>query len=133
MEERTEQYQSRRDYSILFADIKGFSGLKPFQQRLFINEVLSRIAEAIYKGGDDPPDQANTWGDGLVAFYSAHTNAVRCALILRDTFRNTQWEDIGLPRLQIRIALHIGEVFEGYDPVRNAKGLIGTGVTPEYL
>jgi len=127
MGKNTEQYESRRDYSILFADIKGFTSLKPFQQRLFIGEVLSRIANAAC-GGEDPPEQANTWGDGLVAFYSSHTNAVRCALTLRDTFRRTQWKDIGLPPLEIRIALHIGEVFEGHDPVRNTKGLIGTEI-----
>lgn len=127
MRKQTEQDESRRDYSILFADIKGFSHFEPFQQKLYIKKVLNQIAEALY-GGDHCPEQANTWGDGIIAFFSSHTKAVRCALTLRDTFRNTPWEEDGLPPLKIRIALHIGEVFVGYNPVRHENELIGTEI-----
>ncbi len=122
-----QQYESRRDYSILFADIERFSRLKAYQQKQYVAEVLTRISDVLYRD-DNRPEQANTWGDGLVAFFSSHTNAVRCALTLRDTFRNTPWEDMGLPPLRIRIALHIGEVFVGYNPVKNDKELIGTEI-----
>jgi len=127
MQEQDSEYQQLQDQSILFADIQGFSRLKPFQQRLYIKEVLGRIAEAI-SSADHKPQQANTWGDGLVAFFSSHTSAIRCALALRDIFRVTDWESKGLPALRIRISLHAGEVFVGKNPVTNSRELIGTEV-----
>jgi class 3 adenylate cyclase len=121
------QYETRKDYSILFADIEGFSRLKPFQQRLFLTDTLSRVAAALHKE-DHAPEQANTWGDGIVAFFTAPTAAIRCALTLRDAFRVVDWDEIGLPELRIRISLHAGEVYSGYNPVTRRKELIGTEV-----
>jgi hypothetical protein len=37
-------FENRHDYSILFADIKGFSQLKPFQQQLYLKDVLKYVA-----------------------------------------------------------------------------------------
>jgi class 3 adenylate cyclase len=120
-------FESLEDYSILFADIKGFSQLLPYQQRLFLREVLKRIA-AIVQREDASPEYINTWGDGLVAFFGAQTRALQCALHLRDVFRSTPWGDFGLPKLKIRIALHAGEVFQGYNPVTNRGEMIGREV-----
>ncbi|MCU0288977.1 MAG: adenylate/guanylate cyclase domain-containing protein [Acidobacteria bacterium] len=115
------------NYCILFADIKGFSTFTRFQQRQYIEQVLSRIGESIWKK-EHKPEQTNTWGDGIVAFFQSVTNAVQCALTLRDTFRNTLWENDGLPNLTIRISLHIGEVYVGLNPVTNKDELIGTEI-----
>lgn len=128
MGEEPSTYESLRNYSILFADIEKFSDLKKsFEHKQYIKEVLTRIGDALWKE-EHKPEQANTWGDGIVAFFGSVTNAVRCALRLRDTFRTTSWTDMGLPDLKIRISLHTGEVFVGYNPVRKEKELIGTEI-----
>lgn len=121
------QFETLEDYSILFADIKGFSQLQPYQQRLFLREVLHRISEVVQKE-DVAPEYINTWGDGLVMFFKAQTKALECALHLRDKFRKTAWSDLGLPDLKIRIALHAGEVFRGYNPVTRRVEMIGREV-----
>lgn len=121
------KYNIKKDYSILFADIKGFSELTPYQQKIFPNEVLGRISPILYSN-DYNVEQANTWGDGIVAFFSSYTSAVRCALALRDVFRTTQWHESGLPNLKIRISLNSGEVFEVYDPIRKIKTYTGVEI-----
>jgi len=127
MKGRRAQFETVEDYSILFADIKGFSDLQPYQQRQFLREVLNRISEVVQRV-DASPEYVNTWGDGLVAFFKAQTRALHCALHLRDVFRSTSWSDFGLPNLKIRIALHAGEIFEGFNPVTGRTELIGREV-----
>ena len=114
--------------SILFADIAGFSALKePPQHRAFFEYVLPLIGKALHEGSGRP-EKVNTWGDGLFAYFRAHTHAVQCALALRDAFRFARWKDNGLPQLKIRIALHAGEAFVGLNPVTGKDDIIGTEV-----
>lgn len=121
-------YESLHDYSILFADIAGFSKLTTFQQRQYLDVVLPAIAAPLQRAGQQPA-QVRTWGDGLMAYFNAQGPAIHCALALRDVFRTTLWDDqFGLPDLRIRIALHAGEVFKGINPVTGDEELIGTEV-----
>ncbi|HEX7679468.1 MAG TPA: adenylate/guanylate cyclase domain-containing protein [Thermoanaerobaculia bacterium] len=117
----------RSDYSILFGDVQGFSKLTEYQQGRFLQVVLPAIATGL-KSQQQDPSFANTWGDGLVAFYSAPSVAIRAALQLRDSFRAHDWQADGLPLLRLRLALHAGEVAVGFDPVRKADGYIGTHI-----
>lgn len=113
----------RIETAILFADVKGFSRLSDHQSGVFLASVLPLIGESL-----GAPRQANTWGDGIVAFFDTTTSALRAALTLRDAFRGFDWSNSGLPRLEIRIALHAGEAFEGWDPVRGCRGMIGVEI-----
>ena len=123
---QTEQPR-RAEYSILFGDVRGFSRLNRFQQGQFMAKVLPLFAKAFEDEGQQP-DSANTWGDGIVAFFRGPTVAVRTALRIRDAFRAQDWDSCGLPKLEIRLALHAGEVLIGYDPVRKTEGIIGTDI-----
>jgi hypothetical protein len=83
----------------------------------------------VFAQDDCRPTETNTWGDSVVAFFEAQTYAVRCALTLRDIFRRkTHSKAKDLRHLKVRIALHTGEVFVGYDPVRQRTGAIGTEI-----
>ena len=115
-------------YSILFSDITRFSTLNPCQQKKYLKYVLPEIYDVLYKKKDTSLVGTNMWGDGLVAYFTSKSSALECALQLRDLFRNTNWAKLGLPDLEIRVALHEGEVFVGYNPVRNAPEIIGTEI-----
>jgi hypothetical protein len=43
-------------------------------------------------------------------------------------FKAFPWRLHGLPHLHVRLALHSGEVYRGYDPIRQRTGLIGTAI-----
>lgn len=111
-----------QETSILFADVRGFSKLTNHESRTFLQHVLPVMSEALEDG---VAHEANTWGDGLVAFFESTSGALRAALSLRDGFRKFDWAAARLPRLQIRVALHAGEVYHGWDPVRRRTGKIG--------
>jgi class 3 adenylate cyclase len=115
----------KRDTSILFADVKGFSRLSDHQARVFLEKVLPLVSHALRTG---PVHYPNTWGDGIVAFYDSAAIAVRAALSLRDRFRQFDWSGVGMPRLEVRVALHAGEAYEGWDYVREAPGRIGVQI-----
>ena len=112
--------------SLLFADTHGFSKLSPFQLKRYVEEILPITAKVL---DDHKPIACNTWGDGLFVAFSDPSEAANCALELRDKFLDGQWENKGLPNdLSVRIALHIGSVGVGYDPVRKEKALFGREV-----
>lgn len=111
-----------QETAILFADVRGFSKLTNHESRTFLQYVLPVMSAAL---DDGVAHEANTWGDGLVAFFDSTSGALRAALSLRDGFRKFDWAAARLPRLQIRVALHAGEVYHGWDPVRRKKGKIG--------
>lgn len=115
------------DGCILFADIKGFSRLNKPQFRRYLQNVLQPIGKILTRHHCEQP--ANTWGDGVMAFFRSPTEALDCALEIRDRFRITKWEENEeLPKLEIRIALHAGEVYTGINPIRNQRDYIGTEV-----
>jgi class 3 adenylate cyclase len=121
------QQRKREMRTILFADVVGFSELSEFQLGLYIDEVISMVAKQLALK-DFAVEQANTWGDGVVAFFLSPTAAVRCALSVRDEFRNRNWKALGLPGLQIRISIHTGEVFASENPITKKREFIGTEV-----
>jgi HEAT repeat protein len=71
----------------------------------------------------------NSWGDAIVAAFNVASQAAQAALDLRDLFRNTNWNNLGLPNeLAARIGLHAGSVFIGDDPLQGRLGLAGHNV-----
>jgi class 3 adenylate cyclase len=112
--------------AILFADTHGYSSLTVAQLNTFLVNVLPLLGEVLDKY---KPDDQNSWGDGIVAFFSDAKAAVRCALDIRDLFRNSNWTDLQLPNeLKIRVALHFGPIFLGADPIRKRDGFVGTQI-----
>ncbi|WP_327212384.1 adenylate/guanylate cyclase domain-containing protein (plasmid) [Rhizobium beringeri] len=98
--------------NILFADVKGYSGLTDDQMRTFTTKVLKDVGTQLEHL--DITDK-NTWGDGIVIIAERIADVCEAALKLRDVFRNTNWSRLGLPRLDIRISVHHGEYLAGKD------------------
>ncbi|WP_167768483.1 HEAT repeat domain-containing protein [Haloarcula amylovorans] len=121
----TDDDLNTKTVSILVADVKDYSKLEPFQYQRFFSEVLSILNEKL---SDHGAAAKNSWGDGIFATFNDPRSSARAALDIRDLFKNHPWQEMGLPNLEIRIALHMGTVYEGHNPIREEQGVVGTNV-----
>lgn len=113
--------------SVLVADIKEYSELSDDHLPNFFTEVLSDIANVLDKYNTI---SQNSWGDGIIAFFSEETNAVECAFDIRELFYNFSSNKYNLPdvNLDIRIALHTAWVWQGNNPIRSESGFVGSDI-----
>jgi class 3 adenylate cyclase len=87
--------------------------------------MLKTIAAAPVK-----PLDSKTWGDGLYIVFESVENGAEFALRLQASMLAVDWKAAGLSETsQIRIALHAGPVFRGYDPIVKRDGFFGSSVT----
>lgn len=114
---------------MLFADVAGFSRVHDlnapaFHQR-FLGTVAAQIAECAA-----PPLEANTWGDALYLVFENAVDAATFALGMLDKMRAADWVATGLAEGSgVRIALHAGPVFCGFDPIIERDNYFGSGTT----
>jgi len=125
---RNHIFQYKREiYAMLFADIVGFSKLNekdyvPFHR--FMNHVADRLNQL-----RSQPVFINTWGDGLFAVMDKAVELMEFAFCLKDAVKTGDFQTFGLPtKMDIRIALHSGPVFEIRDPITKRKNLYGSHV-----
>lgn len=110
---------------ILFADIKGYSSMREQELIRFYEKILPDISDLLKKHS---PVSINTWGDAFFIIFRDSYNTAICALDLRDFFTRIQWSKIDVPRLSIRISLHSGQAYEGFDPILERDGYVGTQI-----
>jgi adenylate cyclase len=114
----------RKELTILFSDIRGFTTLAeklpPAELEAQLNQILSAMSEVIFQHRGTVDKYI---GDGIMAFWGApipsdrHAlDAARAALSMRDTLEqlNATWEREGRSRLHIGIGVATGEVFVGH-------------------
>lgn len=115
--------------SMMFADFAGFSQVHDafaprFHQR-FLEIAAAQIDDAKVK-----PLDAKTWGDGLYVVFESPQDAAEFALGFLERTLGVDWTAAGLPSTsRIRIALHAGPVFRGFDPVMHRDHFFGASVT----
>jgi class 3 adenylate cyclase len=115
--------------ALLFADFAGFSRVQDAFAPRFHERFLDLGARAIANSRARPRD-AKTWGDALYAVFDEAEEAADFALRFLDATLDGDWSDAGMPGTsRIRIALHAGPVFRGYDPVMQRDDFFGSSVT----
>lgn len=120
---------SRSLKTLLFADFAGFGRLHDAYAPLFHARFLEIVAAAI-AAAPSPPREANTWGDALYVVFDSAEQGAAFAWSLLNRMRAVDWVAAGLDSdSQIRIALHTGPVFCGFDPVIKADNYYGRSVT----
>jgi class 3 adenylate cyclase/tetratricopeptide (TPR) repeat protein len=118
-----------RVVAILFADAVGFSKLNESEVPRFVQHFLGAIARLTQQFGDTIIAK-NTWGDGLYFVFSDVDVAGKFALELANLVATTKWEEKGLrARLNLRIGLHAGPVYEFDDPITGTRSYSGTHVS----
>lgn len=135
--------QILNDCAILFSDVKGFSKLSDTKAHLFYMGAFDAIAKLCNKYENDKKfTYINTWGDGLVAVFADHVDAVKFAIALRNIFsmakngKRVPKKEMCFPKdqgdeathLNIRIALHSAPVYPFHNKVTHRNDAYGAGV-----
>jgi class 3 adenylate cyclase len=115
--------------TMLFADFTGFSrvhdAVAPFFQESFWKIAAGQIAASPVK-----PLLASTWGDALYVVFDAPRNGAAFALSFLENMLEVDWTALGLSEASpIRMALHAGPVFCGFDPIIGRDNYFGSSVT----
>ncbi|HTS23284.1 MAG TPA: adenylate/guanylate cyclase domain-containing protein [Casimicrobiaceae bacterium] len=114
--------------TMLFADFAGFSRLHDATAPLF-QESFWKIAAGEIEASRERPLLAITWGDALYVVFDAPRDGADFALRFLERMRAADWPALGLPESsQIRIALHSGPVFRGFDPIIGRDNFFGSSV-----
>lgn len=114
---------------VLFADVKGFSKISEEQLPLFSRHVFGPLGEIV--GADNAHVLfTNTWGDAVHVVFDDTVAAARCALEMQKTLAAIDCEALGLPaEIGMRVSLHVGPVFQGYDPINDEQTYYGQTLT----
>ncbi|MBF0236100.1 MAG: DUF4071 domain-containing protein [SAR324 cluster bacterium] len=114
--------------TLLFADIVGYSKLREQDTPQFIFKFLEKIANDL-KRLEEQPSFLNTWGDAIFAVMDTAESLAHYATALNESVCNTDWSVYGMPTtMNIRIALHVGPVFKGWDPLIGRTNYYGAHV-----
>ncbi len=120
---------TRKIYPVVFADIKGFSKLLDNDLADFLEKVMGRLGGAMDKYGDSVLFR-NTWGDAVHAVFDDVSTAAKCALEMQKALHELDSDAFKLPvRPEMRMALDVGPVFEGYDFIKKEKTYFGSTLT----
>lgn len=106
------------------ADVRGYSQLDGGQQRHFYQNIMPEIGELCRQCKSETIN-LQTWGDAIAVCSNEALSLATLALSLRDHFKKRQWAKDELPELDVRISLHLGEIYEGLNPVTNVPTVIG--------
>lgn len=120
----------RREISVLFSDVRGFTTLSERSTPELVIETLNEYMAAMVGTVFDHGGTLDKFiGDGLMAFFGAplpdpdharHACACAAAMVVRLEVLNAGWEAAGKPRLAIGIGVHSGPAVVGFvgDPER---------------
>jgi tetratricopeptide (TPR) repeat protein len=115
--------------TLLFADFAGYSRLHDAHAPLFQGRFWKIAADQI-DASPVKPLMANTWGDALYVVFESPSAGAEFALGFLARMRAVDWTAAGLSgESQIRIALHAGPVFCGFDPIMARDNYFGSSVT----
>ena len=119
----------RGTYGIMFTDFPGFTGLDERVLPIFWQEVMLRAAATLERYAD-VIRESNTWGDALYVVFQDARSAAAAALDLSDQFSQVDTAALGVPEgTAMRIALHYGTTYSGYDPISRRTTYYGTEVS----
>jgi len=115
--------------AMLFADVRGFGALSDSMVPVFLDKVMSPIAERL-KAFGHIAEHINTWGDGLFLVFPCVEEAAEAAIEMQNCFHGCDLEAAGLPEfLALRVGGHFGPVYEKKDPFLDRVGVFGNEVS----
>ncbi|OHD10377.1 MAG: hypothetical protein A2086_02270 [Spirochaetes bacterium GWD1_27_9] len=114
--------KEKKKVAILFSDLKGFSQIKTDELKEKLSKIIYDQKEEIRQNKDCL--YINTWGDAFFIVFSNTESLLKEAIILKKFYRDYNWEKEGFNDINIRIALHYGEItlFIKNDKIINLTG-----------
>jgi len=127
--EKRKRKQRRGLKAMLFADVRGFGALGDSMVPVFMDTVLTPLADRL-KAFGHKVKFLNTWGDGLFVVFSSVEEAAEAAIEMQNCFHACDLTAAGLPDfLALRIGGHYGPVHEKTDPFLGGVGYFGHEVS----
>ncbi|MDX1945621.1 MAG: hypothetical protein SFU86_09435 [Pirellulaceae bacterium] len=115
--------------TLLFADVQGFSQLHAPELSRFVERFWQGVANLARPYRRDIAVR-ETWGDGLFFAILSVEAAGHLALELSELARDIAWRGAGpLRPLPLRIALHVGPVRLGLNPVTGLASCSGPDIS----
>jgi len=119
----------RNTSGLMFMDYPGFAALDEQVLPLFYDEVMVRVAKVL-KRYEGAIRETNSWGDAVFVVFDDAPSAAGAALDMCERFREVDCAALGVPEgTAMRLALHYGPTYVGYDPVRRETAHFGTEVS----
>ncbi len=113
---------------MMFADVKGYSGLSGLQLYIFAQRFMTACAD-ILKSHKAGIYSTRSQGDSLFVVFRDLGSAVATVRELRDKIADTDWAVSGLPSdLAARFALDCGPCYAYVDPVTGGREICGSHV-----
>lgn len=112
---------------VIFTDLEKYSTLKDEDLKIYYDKIVPVIYQKL-KFYKDSATVWNTWGDAIVATYEKSEVAVNMALAYRDLFKELDFAEFGIRKLNPRIACHFGEFETKFDQVSGSLNIHGTNV-----
>ena len=111
--------------AIMFADTVGYSRITDREIPLYVEHFIGMIPGIIHRLNLENVYR-RTWGDALFMVFDTLASAAEFSLTLCDEISKVDWRRKGLPhRLNFRIALHAGPVYQMNDPVTGENNYYG--------
>lgn len=118
----------RQMKAMIFADVKGFSAMNERQVAIFMARWFNAL-ETIKTKHDDHIQYINTWGDAAYLVIDEVPTAANLALELAGMFNDWDYFELGLPNnLGLRVAAHVGPIFQTDNPVLGKPDFFGKHV-----
>lgn len=121
---------TRVAYSMIFGDFAGFSKLSEAALPVFATEILGKAGAVLDQFGDKILYR-NSWGDAIYAVVSTPTDAAEIVLQLQRRLNDVPdiLSEAAGSNCGMRIGLHHGPIYRGYDAVMMRTTFFGTEVT----
>lgn len=119
----------RRQAALIFADMTGFSQLHDSDLPAYWNALMPEIASALSRHARHVLLQS-TWGDALYIVLDSAQPAAAAGLDILATLNRARAKlPGGLAQINVRLSIHYGPVYTGWDPVGLGKLYYGSHVS----
>jgi class 3 adenylate cyclase len=114
--------------TMVFADVQAFSKVDEAKTTMFVDVFhgnVSRIMDEL----NCKPSFLNSWGDSFFAVFEDLSDALKLSMGIRDFFSNGRWDELASDgKLDVRISMHAGPVYEEFDPILKKRNFFGRHV-----
>ena len=114
--------------AMLFADVEAFAKVDEDKTTQFVEVFHGNVSRMMDELGCKPAF-LNSWGDSFFGVFDDLNDALKLSMAIRDFFVNGNWDDLASDgKLDVRISMHAGPVYEEFDPILKKRNFFGRHV-----
>jgi class 3 adenylate cyclase/tetratricopeptide (TPR) repeat protein len=114
--------------TMLFADVEAFTKVDEDKTTQFVEVFHGNVSRMMEELGCVPAF-LNSWGDSFFAVFDDLSDALKLAMAIRDFFSKGRWDELSSDgKLDVRISMHAGPVYEEFDPILKKRNFFGRHV-----